>query len=311
MGENIKVTESGRTFFNIRETDFKRQELVAQKARRNITEMFEGPSTSIQSDRQASRSEFVINEDCSFEPTVKKQKMSIENQRPFPFRPRRNAQVNKSILFAKSANLKLLEYKKTNDIIFSFQNYKEERTEVSLQQVPNCSCPFKTKNPSKICMHIVFALLRYFDVDEISMLLHQLAYTNSEVNKLKNSLVEIRTNNESLEQSWILSRKEKLPGKIPNCSGCKTKSILPGDLHICVKRKNSIEKQYPERCYIQILSRFEMLEKYSDLEQLKAIHLCLCGLKRKNIRKRHFKNIFRRHQNPNQICVSNNLKFCL
>ncbi|CAC5403292.1 unnamed protein product [Mytilus coruscus] len=95
-------------------------------------------------------------------------------------------------------------------------------------------------------LNIVFALLRYFDVDENSMLLHQLAYTNSEFNKLKNSLVEIRTNNESLEQSWILSRKEKLPGKIPNCSGCKTKSILPGDLHIYVKGKivlkNNIQK---------------------------------------------------------------------
>ncbi|CAC5357933.1 unnamed protein product [Mytilus coruscus] len=123
---------------------------------------------------------------------------------------------------------------------------EEERIEVGLQQVPNCSCPFKTKNPSKICMHIVFALLRYFDVDENSMLLHQLAYTKSEFNKLKNSLVEIRTNNESLEQSWILSRKEKLPGKIPNCSGCKAKSIMPGDLHIYVKGKivlkNNIQK---------------------------------------------------------------------
>ena len=58
IGENIKVTGSGKGSFEVNETELKTQEVFANTAKRKWNEILEGAGT--------------IHEDCSFEPTLKK-----------------------------------------------------------------------------------------------------------------------------------------------------------------------------------------------------------------------------------------------
>ena len=116
IGESIKVTGSSSALLDLTEHEPQRQSVYAEKAAKDISNLFEelpGPSCSY-SHRGASREAYEIQETCSHEPSSKK-KLNT-NQRPFPFRAKRNAHVQKSITFAKSANLKLLKMPRSTHV---------------------------------------------------------------------------------------------------------------------------------------------------------------------------------------------------
>ena len=126
--------------------------------------------------------------------------------------------------------------------------------EVSVGQIPSCTCPFKSKKPDQICKHLVWVYLYVLEIGEQSNLIQQVGLTKSEVNKMfKDAPVNVPKNvllPEGVEstisqafgkhstnktpQEWIITRKDH--PKTAHCSGAPCfNQIEKGDLHLAVK----------------------------------------------------------------------------
>lgn len=144
---------------------------------------------------------------------------------------------------------------------------------VKIGRDPSCSCPYSQKSTT-ICKHMLWVMLFQLNIAEDSYLLHQKAFTPTEVKEICKcdnllshhtstpqrstpqaqanlsrqtdpNLANTTTDNEyeqifqkhphhSQTQTWTLCRFKKQHGRIPMCAGCHNKPITDNSLQITV-----------------------------------------------------------------------------
>lgn len=126
--------------------------------------------------------------------------------------------------------------------------------EVSVSQIPSCTCPFRSKKPDQVCKHLVWVYLNVLRIGEQSNLIQQVGLTKSELKKMFQdapasvpkivllpegvdstiSQAFTRHSTDKMPQEWIITRKDH--PKVAHCSGAPCfDRIEKGDRHLAVK----------------------------------------------------------------------------
>ena len=124
--------------------------------------------------------------------------------------------------------------------------------EVSVGQIPSCTCPSKSKKPDQICKHLIWVYLYVLEIGEQRNLIQQVGLTKSELSKMfkdapvnvpknvslpegvESTISQARHSTNEMPQEWIITRKDH--PKIAHCSGLPCfNRIEKGDLHLAVK----------------------------------------------------------------------------
>lgn len=195
---------------------------------------------TIESELQSSSSE----DDTS---TVSPQ--SGDTYRKVRFRPTPSKAFLRSLELAKKGTFTLLDSNDMGKNKRTFSVRSDSNTyNVCISDTPTCDCPYATN--ANVCKHVIFVLMKYFNVKSDDYKLHQKALTSQEVEGIfcqlelssqfpstttSDTNQPIFTSQNSLNdaQRWVVTKCPKKPGPKPSCPNCKSQ-FTQGDVCVSV-----------------------------------------------------------------------------
>jgi hypothetical protein len=180
-----------------------------------------------------------------------------KDSRPRVFRKKKSSLFQKSLEKAKTSKHEIavsrISSASENERRYTISSSGKEYN-VSVCQVPSCTCPFKSNKPNELCKHLIWVYLFVLGIKEESNLIQQVGLTKSELNTIfrdapvsipkdvllpegaenTNARAFLRHSANKNTQEWFITRKDH--PKTAHCSGLLcSKPIEKGDLHLAVK----------------------------------------------------------------------------